>query len=92
MYQTHTTAPRTMTWYLRSLNTGDMHRGTMSRGMVHTPCGLQFHPIGRVTGGLELLSELPNPELICPQCPLTGSAATVFAVHGLAVHGLAVHE
>ncbi len=36
-----------MIWYLRSINDGDAHRGGMSRGTVHTACGIQFLPLRR---------------------------------------------
>jgi hypothetical protein len=55
-----------MSWYVRSLAPGDVHRGVLDEGRVRAACGLTFLPSrdsGQVLG-----CELPEPERICPGC------------------------
>jgi hypothetical protein len=55
-----------MSWYLRSLAPGDVHRGVFDHGSVRAVCGVEFLPL-RVSGQASC-SELPAPEQVCPAC------------------------
>jgi hypothetical protein len=43
-----------MSWYLRSLAPGDVHRGVFDHGSVRAVCGVEFLPL-RVSGQAALL-------------------------------------
>ncbi|MBV9162485.1 MAG: hypothetical protein JO281_13240 [Pseudonocardiales bacterium] len=55
-----------MSWYVRSVAPGDVHRGVCAHGSVRAVCGVSFFP-ARVSSQA-LLSELPEPEQVCPGC------------------------
>jgi hypothetical protein len=55
-----------VSWYVRSLAPGDVHRSVLEHGSVRAVCGVSFLP-ARVSPQA-LLSELPEPEQVCPGC------------------------
>jgi hypothetical protein len=55
-----------MSWYARSLASGDVHQGALDEGRVRAACGLTFLP-SRESGQV-LCCELPEPERICAGC------------------------
>lgn len=55
-----------MSWYVRSVAPGDVHRGGCDEGSVRAACGLNFFPL-RESGQASCV-ELPAPERICPAC------------------------
>ena len=57
-----------MSWYLRSTDDHDTHRGTMSRGSVIAACGIRFVPRTIAFGRKALSGEPPDPQQICPRC------------------------
>jgi hypothetical protein len=52
-----------MSWHVRSLAPGDVHRGVLNEGSVRAACGLKFFSASRSP-----CSELPPPEQVCPSC------------------------
>ncbi len=72
-----------MTWYQQSRGFGDTHLGTVTRGRVHTECGIAFRAAAA-------LSTDPAPDQICPECcgdynawlMLLRVAGTVISQHG----------
>jgi hypothetical protein len=57
-----------VSWYLRSTDDHDTHRGTISRGSVITACGIRFAPRTIAFGRKALSGEPPDPQQICPRC------------------------
>ncbi len=57
-----------MAWYQQSTHDRDTHRGTVSRGRVHTACGIQFTASGRA-----LRTGPPHPHQTCLDCGLTAA-------------------
>ena len=55
-----------MSWFVRSLAPGDVHRGALDEGRVRAACGLTFLPSR--DSGQARYSELPEPERICRGC------------------------
>jgi hypothetical protein len=55
-----------MSWFVRSLAPGDVHRGVLDEGRVRAACGLAFLPLRE--SGRVLCCELPEPERVCPGC------------------------
>jgi hypothetical protein len=55
-----------VSWFVRSLAPGDVHRGVLDEGRVRAACGLTFLP-SRDSGQV-LCCELPEPERICTGC------------------------
>lgn len=51
------------TWYQRSPDGHDTHRGVLARGQVHTDCELTFPAREAVR-----LTSPPAPERVCPGC------------------------
>jgi hypothetical protein len=52
-----------MSWYVRSLAPGDVHRGVFEQGSARAACGMEFLPT-RGSGQVHL----PQPEQVCPAC------------------------
>lgn len=50
-----------MTWYVRSSEQHDTHRGTVSRGAVDAVCGIRFEAVARC-------ARPSDPDRICPRC------------------------
>ena len=57
-----------MSWYLRSTDDHDTHRGTMSQSSVIAACGIRFAPRTIAFGRKALSGEPPDPQQICPRC------------------------
>ncbi|MGB6163189.1 MAG: hypothetical protein WBF75_11585 [Pseudonocardiaceae bacterium] len=56
-----------MSWYVRSLAPGDVHRGVFDHGSVRAACGVEFFPV-RVSPQQARCFKLPAPEQVCPAC------------------------
>jgi hypothetical protein len=54
-----------VSWYLRSTDDHDTHRGTMSRGSVIGVCGIRFAPRTIAFGRKALPGPPPDPQQIC---------------------------
>lgn len=54
-----------MSWYMRSLAPGDVHRGVCEHGSVRAACGVNFLS---VRPRPQAPCELPAPEQLCPGC------------------------
>ena len=63
-----------VSWYLRSTDDHDTHRGTMSRGSVIAVCGIRFAPRTIAFGRKALSGEPPDPQQICPRCQTAQNA------------------
>lgn len=62
-------------WYLRSKDAQDTHRGHLRRGRVLAVCGVEFSPLRTWRkGGSELSAEPSNSEQVCPECYSTTPA------------------
>lgn len=81
-----------MSWYVRSLAPGDVHRGVFEQGSVRAACGMEFLPT-RGSGQVHL----PQPEQVCPACLARANGRVVIpatcsahpgGVVGLVVRGL----
>ncbi len=57
-----------MSWYQRSHQDHDTHRGAMTRGGVVALCGAQFEPLTIAAGGKALRGQPPDPGQVCPEC------------------------
>jgi hypothetical protein len=57
-----------VSWYLRSTDDHDTHRGMMSRGSVNAACGIRFTPRTIAFGRKALSGPPPDPQQICPRC------------------------
>lgn len=73
-----------MTWYRRSLNHKDTHRGHLRRGRVLAACGVEFSPLRTWRkGGSALSGEPSDPEQVCLECyrtSLPSEPSTAFQV------------
>jgi hypothetical protein len=57
-----------MTWYRRSMNDHDTHRGHLRRGRVMAVCGVEFSPLRAWRkSGSALPGEPPDPEQVCSE-------------------------
>jgi hypothetical protein len=58
-----------MTWYRRSMNDHDTHRGHLRRGRVMAVCGVEFSPLRAWRkSGSALPGEPTDPEQVCLEC------------------------
>lgn len=55
-----------MSWYVRSLAPGDVHRGVFDEGSVRAACGMEFFPLW--VSGQVRCANLPRPEQVCSAC------------------------
>ena len=62
-----------MSWFVRSLAPGDVHRGALDEGRVRAVCGLTFLPLRE--SGQARYSELPEPEWVCAGCLARGGGS-----------------
>lgn len=81
-----------MSWYVRSLAPGDVHRGVFEQGSVRAACGVEF-----LTKRGSGQAHLPQPEQVCPACLARANGQVVIpatcsahpeGVVGLVVRGL----
>jgi hypothetical protein len=56
-----------VSWYLRSTDDHDTHRGTTNRGSVIAACGIQFAPRTIAFGRKALSGKPPDPQQMCPR-------------------------